>query len=82
MMDWWIPLALYAFGIMHHAFAWRSETRLRELACLHHRKLEMLQEAIALAKYGAISEAHDMVDEAVAFGEDKLWPRGRQRSAR
>ena len=68
-LEWAIPLGLYALGFWHHAWAMGRHHATQALEARQQRRLEMLREAIALAKYGAHKEAHELIDEAVALGE-------------
>lgn len=72
MSDFWtwaVPLALYGMSFWHHAAAWRREERAASHAARQQKQYEMVREAIALAKYGAVEEAHELLHEAVELGQ-------------
>jgi hypothetical protein len=74
MSDLWIwvpPLILYAASFWHHAAAWRHGERIADIEDRQQKRMEMLREAIALAKYGARQEAEELINEAVELGEVK-----------
>lgn len=62
---WAIPLALYGVSLLHHGWAWRKADLAAHHAARQQQQFEMVREAIALAKYGAIEEAHALLHEAV-----------------
>lgn len=62
---WAVPLALYGFSLLHHGWALRNADRAAHHAARQQKQFEMIREAIALAKYGAIEEAHTLLHEAV-----------------
>jgi hypothetical protein len=72
MSDFWtwaVPLGLYGVGLLHHAWAWRHVERASWHAARQQRQLEMLREAIALAKYGALQESEQLIIEAAELPE-------------
>lgn len=67
---WAVPLALYALGFAHHAWAWRKHEQTMLIESRQQKRLEMFREVMALVRYGAREEAEQLLDEAIALGED------------
>jgi hypothetical protein len=67
--DWILPAGLWLLALSHHVLAIRAQELFNEKQSLLQRQLEMLREAIALAKYGAKEEAEQVINDAVALGK-------------
>lgn len=70
LWTWAAPLALYGLSLWHHAWAWRKNARTMDIEARQQKRLEMFREVMALVRYGAREEAEELLDEAIALGED------------
>jgi len=57
----WLVLGIYLAGFSHHWFAMRAEAKTRDHLAGICKRNEVLAEALALAKYGAVDEAVDLL---------------------